>query len=222
MKATEADYSRYSWQGERVRLRPLRSDDAEQSFLNSLDSPSRQLLQLGIELPSSVELARASLVKYVGCNDADGVIVFAIENLDGTYVGGISFHSRHQKNGTFGFGIVVHRAHPARAMPWTPFGSCCAMPSGSAATKNATRPACTPTRLRSRSTKSWFRARRPAQETGIPQWRTPRRDAVWPDLPRARRAGEALTRTRADESRLCQTRRNEMKLVHQARDASLV
>ena len=114
MRDTAADYSRYFWQGERVRLRPLRIEDAEQSFINSLDSPSRQLLQLGIEMPTSVEILKSSLEKYVGCKDADGVILFVIENHEGVNVGGISWHSRDQKNGTFSFGIVVDREHRGR------------------------------------------------------------------------------------------------------------
>jgi RimJ/RimL family protein N-acetyltransferase len=108
---TLLDYSRYFWQGEQVRLRPLRIKDAEQSFAASLDSPSRQFLQLGVELPTSVELQRTALDKYAGCKDADGVIVFAIENLAGDYVGGISLHSRDEKNGRFSFGIVIDRPH---------------------------------------------------------------------------------------------------------------
>ncbi len=105
------DYSHYFWQGEKVRLRPLTLDDAEQGFLASLDSPSRQVLQLGVELPSSVELQRAKLEKYAGCRDADGVILFAYETLAGVTVGGISLHSRDQKNGVFSFGIVTYREH---------------------------------------------------------------------------------------------------------------
>jgi RimJ/RimL family protein N-acetyltransferase len=111
VKDSALDYSRYFWQGEKVRLRPLRIEDAEQSFINSLDSPSRQVLQLGIELPTSVELLRSSLEKYVGCKDADGLILFVIENLEGVDVGGISLHSRDQKNGTFSFGMVINREH---------------------------------------------------------------------------------------------------------------
>ena len=56
MKDTTLDYSRYFWQGEKVRLRPLRIEDAEQGFIDSFDSPSRQFLELGIELPTSIEL----------------------------------------------------------------------------------------------------------------------------------------------------------------------
>jgi RimJ/RimL family protein N-acetyltransferase len=111
MKDTAVDYSRYFWQGDTVRLRPLRIEDAEQSFVDSLDSPSRQLLQLGIELPTSVEILRSSLEKYVGCKDADGVIVFVVETHEGVDVGGISLHSRDQKNGTFSFGIGIDREH---------------------------------------------------------------------------------------------------------------
>ena len=109
MKDIAFDYSRYFWQGEKVRLRPLRIEDAEQSFASSLDSLSRQFLQLGVELPTSVELQRTILEKYAGCKDVDGVIVFAIETLAGEYVGGISLHSRDEKNGLFSFGVVVDR-----------------------------------------------------------------------------------------------------------------
>jgi RimJ/RimL family protein N-acetyltransferase len=111
VKETDLDYSRYFWQGEKVRLRPLRIEDAEQNFIGSLDSPSRQLLQLGIELPSSVELQKSSLEKLVGCKDAGGVIVFAIETLEGVAVGAISYHSRDRKNGTFSFGVGIYRGH---------------------------------------------------------------------------------------------------------------
>ena len=105
------DYSRYFWQGEKVRLRPMRTDDAEQRFIASLDSPSRQLLQMGIELPTSVELERSAMEKYAGCKDADGEIMFAVENTEGINVGGISLHSRDDKNGLFSFGIVTSREH---------------------------------------------------------------------------------------------------------------
>ncbi|MFC1879670.1 GNAT family N-acetyltransferase [Chloroflexota bacterium] len=105
------DYSRYFWQGEKVRLRPLRIEDAEQSFFASLDSPSRQFLQLGIELPSSVEIQKSVLEKYLGCKDTDGIIVFAIENMEGVNVGGLSLHSLDRKNGTFSFGVIVDREH---------------------------------------------------------------------------------------------------------------
>ena len=105
------DYSRYFWQGEKFRLRPMRLEDAEQHFADRLDSATRRVLQLGVELPTSVELLESSLEKHLGCKDADGVIIFVIETLDGENVGGISYHTRDRKNGTFSFGIVVNRPH---------------------------------------------------------------------------------------------------------------
>lgn len=108
---TTLDYSRYFWQGEKVRLRPMRVEDAEQRFTASLDSPARQLLQIGIELPTSVELERSFLEKYAACKDTDGEIMFAVETVDGVNVGGISLHGRDDKNGLFSFGIIIGREH---------------------------------------------------------------------------------------------------------------
>ena len=111
MERGALDYSGYFWQGERVRLRPVREDDTERFFADTLDSPSRQLLQLGIELPTSTELLRADLIRYAGCEQVDDVILFVIETLAGEPVGGLSLHSQDQKNGRFGFGVVVGRKH---------------------------------------------------------------------------------------------------------------
>ena len=108
---TDFDYTSYFWAGERVRLRGLTKRDAESAFANSLDSPGRQALQLGVELPTSVEALGAELEKRAGCKDVDGVIVFAIENQEGTCVGGVSLHTPSLKNGTFGFGVNVHVPH---------------------------------------------------------------------------------------------------------------
>ncbi len=105
------DYSRYFWQGEKIRLRPMRAEDAEQTFISSLDSPARQFLQLGIELPTSTDLQKSFLEKYVGCQDTGGEVMFTIETMEGTNVGGISLHGRDEKNGVFSFGIVLGREH---------------------------------------------------------------------------------------------------------------
>ncbi len=105
------DYSNYFWQGEKIRLRPIRVEDAEQCYVDSLDSPARQILQLGIELPASIESEKEGLVKYADCKEVDGVIIFAIENLAGVYVGGISLHSQRMKNGVFSMGLIISRPH---------------------------------------------------------------------------------------------------------------
>ncbi len=105
------DYSHYFWQEEKVRFRQPRTDDAERSFVGILDSPGRQLLAPGIELPASVELQRSCMEKYAGCKDAGGEIIFAIETLEGFNVGGIALHSRDDKHGTFSFAVEVGRDH---------------------------------------------------------------------------------------------------------------
>jgi RimJ/RimL family protein N-acetyltransferase len=105
------DFSRYFWQGEQVRLRPFRVEDAERRFIASLDSPTRQAHNDGIEFPTSVELQRAWLEKVSGCQDNGRIVLFVIENLTGEMVGWVSLHSRNQKNGTFSFGVAVYRDH---------------------------------------------------------------------------------------------------------------
>jgi len=104
---TDFDYSRYFWQGEKTRLRPWRLEDAELRFRGSLDSPTRQFHQDGVELPTTIELQKAWLEAKGDCKD-DGMIRFATENFDGDTVGWVSLHSRDQKNGTFGVGVAVY------------------------------------------------------------------------------------------------------------------
>lgn len=105
------DYSRYFWQGDKVRLRPVRTEDAEDIFIGQLDSPSRANLQLGIELPTIREALRSSLEKRLDCKESDGVIVFAVETLAGEYVGAVSLHSMDRKNGVFSFGVGIAAPH---------------------------------------------------------------------------------------------------------------
>jgi RimJ/RimL family protein N-acetyltransferase len=69
------------------------------------------LLQLGTELPTTVENLKEILAKYADCKDVNGVIIFTIETHEGESVGGISSHTRHAKNGTFSFGISIAAAH---------------------------------------------------------------------------------------------------------------
>jgi RimJ/RimL family protein N-acetyltransferase len=108
------DISSYFWQGLRTRLRPLSPDDAETSWQSLFDSPGRQLLQLGIELPASLDERRDKLTRLADCRDVDGLILFAIESLAGEYVGGLSYHTRDRKNGNFSFGVTVFAPHRGR------------------------------------------------------------------------------------------------------------
>jgi RimJ/RimL family protein N-acetyltransferase len=99
--------SNYFWQGRITRLRPLSVDDTEETLRDRLDSPGRQMLQLGVELPTSAEAMRERLARLADCRDVDGLILFTIENLDGQNVGGLSYHTRNRKDGNFSFGVRV-------------------------------------------------------------------------------------------------------------------
>ena len=105
------DFSRYFWQGRLTRLRPLTAEDAEKGWESMLDSPSRQVLQDGIELPMTLDFRREQMARRANCQDDGGLILFAIENLEGEYVGGLSYHSRDRKNGNFSFGVFIAAPH---------------------------------------------------------------------------------------------------------------
>ena len=107
MTAFTPDYSNYFWQGQSTRLRPWKPEDAELRFMASLDTPTRQMHQDGVELPTSVELQKEWLEKVAD----DSMIRLAMENLEGITVGWATLHSRDQKNGTFGFGVAVYHDH---------------------------------------------------------------------------------------------------------------
>jgi RimJ/RimL family protein N-acetyltransferase len=69
------------------------------------------LLQLGVELPTTVEHRAEHLARFANCQDVDGLILFAVESLAGEYVGGLSYHSRDRKNGNFSFGVTIAAPH---------------------------------------------------------------------------------------------------------------
>lgn len=101
------DNTHYFWQGQLTRLRPLTVDDVDEALRDRLDSPGRQMLQLGIELPAGPAAMRERLARLADCRDVDGLILFTIENLDGEAVGGLSYHTRNRKDGNFSFGVRV-------------------------------------------------------------------------------------------------------------------
>lgn len=101
------DYANYFWQGKLVRLSGLRAEDAELAFSDRFDSPARQLLQGGIELPTSIEHVRETITKYANCCDIDGLVLFRISDHSDQWVGGLSLYSRDLQNGTFSFGVTI-------------------------------------------------------------------------------------------------------------------
>jgi hypothetical protein len=65
------DYSNYFWQGDKTRLRALVTEDAKYLFAQSLDSISREEFDIGIELPTTVELRKGFLEKVGGCKEVN-------------------------------------------------------------------------------------------------------------------------------------------------------
>jgi hypothetical protein len=56
MENKNLDFSHYFWQGKNIRLRPLETKDVNQRFINSLDSETRQIFNLRMELPTTLDL----------------------------------------------------------------------------------------------------------------------------------------------------------------------
>jgi RimJ/RimL family protein N-acetyltransferase len=104
----------YFWQGRKIRLRPGNAADWEKFYEDCFDSEGRRLLQCGIELPKSKEMAKAGAEKWADFTNSTERIMFSIETLKGESVGGINLCSMDHKNGTFSFGIRVFRRHQGR------------------------------------------------------------------------------------------------------------
>jgi RimJ/RimL family protein N-acetyltransferase len=114
MTKTTLDYSNYFWQTDKIRLRALNSDDAGSRFAHSLDSISREEFNIGIELPTTVELQKAWLEKYDGCKQVDDKIIFAIETHEQQYVGLVTINDIDERHGKFGFSMIVDRPYRKR------------------------------------------------------------------------------------------------------------
>lgn len=114
MTETILDYSNYFWQGMKIRLRAQTIDDAGHRFAQSLDSISREEFNIGIELPTTLELQKAWLEKYSGCKQVNDMIAFAIETPKNEYVGLANMHSIDERHGKFSFSILVDRQHRKR------------------------------------------------------------------------------------------------------------
>lgn len=103
----EINYQNYYWQNEIVRLRPLKTEDWEEQYYIRFDSYARKLLRCEIELPPSINLEKQTTEQFANFNRHEGRLMFAIENLNGGFVGSINLNSIDEKNGTFSIGIII-------------------------------------------------------------------------------------------------------------------
>ncbi len=108
---TTFDHNNNYWQGKRIRLRPMRMDDAtlwlteEQS-----DSEGVRFLNYSMTLPKSEHAAQAFAERYAEFNNSNERIMFSIETLDGELAGGINIHSMNRQSGTFETGTRIYQA----------------------------------------------------------------------------------------------------------------
>lgn len=114
MTETILDYSHYFWQGDKIRLRALTSDDVGFRFAQSLDSVSREEFNIGIELPTTVELQKAWLEKHGGCKQVNNMIAFALETHEQECTGMATMHSIDERHGKFSFSVLVARQYRKR------------------------------------------------------------------------------------------------------------
>ncbi|QNO14561.1 GNAT family N-acetyltransferase [Alkalicella caledoniensis] len=101
------NYENYYWQNDLVRLRALKEEDWEESYYNQFDSKARVMLQYELELPPVEEKVKESYSAFVGFKPGTGRLMFAIENLEGEFVGSFNLNSIDEKNGTFSIGMQM-------------------------------------------------------------------------------------------------------------------
>lgn len=103
------------WQGPRIRLRPMHRDDVDLWLVEEEeDGEATYFLNAGTPLPKSRHDAEAFADKYAEFASADERLMFSIETLDGTLVGGMNLHSMDRKNGTFQTGSRIYRSFRGR------------------------------------------------------------------------------------------------------------
>ena len=103
--------SDYYWQGERLRLRAMTRDDLRIWLEEDADTEAIRFMSYGVELPKSESSADEFAGQFANFNNTDQRIMFTIETLDGTVVGGINIHTMNQTNGTFGVGERIYREY---------------------------------------------------------------------------------------------------------------
>jgi RimJ/RimL family protein N-acetyltransferase len=105
-------YSGYFWQGDIVRLRAPKIEDATKKLREYTDTEARSWLQYGMDLPPiSFEAYSERLESYYDFKDTSQMTMFSIETLAGEYVGWLNLFANNQRHGVFSFGISVFREY---------------------------------------------------------------------------------------------------------------
>lgn len=105
-------YSNYFWQTDLIRLRPLRPEDAEKKHREWLDSEARRMLEAQLDLPPvSLETFRQNLLDACDFKGDSDVRSFAIDTLDGEFVGWINLFLGDPRHGRFSLGVSIFREY---------------------------------------------------------------------------------------------------------------
>lgn len=103
--------NKYFWRNEKIELRPFKQEDWKEWYEDFEDSEAIRMLQWGVELPRTEEMAIKQYEEWKDFGNKSERFMFAIINEEKEVVGGINLCGIDQKNGTFSFGIRVNRNH---------------------------------------------------------------------------------------------------------------
>jgi RimJ/RimL family protein N-acetyltransferase len=105
-------YPNYFWQTNLIRLRPLRPDDAEKKRHEWMDTEARRLLESQLDLPPvSLETFQSNLLGACDFKGDPDTRSFAIETLDGEFVGWVNLFLGEPRHGRFSLGVSIFREY---------------------------------------------------------------------------------------------------------------
>jgi RimJ/RimL family protein N-acetyltransferase len=101
-------YPNYFWQTDLIRLRPLCPEDAEKKQREWTDTEARRLLESQLDLPPvSIETFRTNLLGSCDFKGDADVKRFAIDTLDGEFVGWVNLFLGEPRHGRFSLGVSI-------------------------------------------------------------------------------------------------------------------
>lgn len=104
----------YFWEGEKIRLRPLREADWEILLTERRDSEAIRNFEPGIQLPTSEEQMQAwvreTAAKPLQPNGSDP-LYFIVETLEGEPAGFAAIQDQNPQAGTFALALYVFRPY---------------------------------------------------------------------------------------------------------------
>lgn len=98
------------WEGNKVRLRPVKASDWEKFHNNDLDSEVARRCDV-IHFPRSAEGTQEWAENQANSESEDHDNMLAIETLEGEVVGSINTHSCDSRHGTLQYGVGIFREY---------------------------------------------------------------------------------------------------------------